>query len=80
MQSEAWVFFQAIYKEDYGKNKGKNTYKITDTEQYKTIKDGEKALSDVRPILILLHFTKQGLAIIERLSTTLQEVESCFHL
>jgi len=38
---------QSLYKEDYEKYKDKNKYAITETEKYKTMKDGEKILSDV---------------------------------
>jgi len=46
--------FQPIYKQEYEKSKDKNVFKLTDTEQYKTLKDNEKASSDVSNLLILL--------------------------
>ena len=42
------LLFQATYKDDYEKSKDKNVYKVTETDQYKTAAEGQKALSDVR--------------------------------
>jgi len=50
------IHLQVIYKDAYDKTKDKNKFKITDTEQYKTIKDGEKALSDVSLGLLFFAF------------------------
>ena len=41
---------QASYKGDYEQSKDKNLYKVTDTDQYKSIAEGQKALSDVSRI------------------------------
>ena len=43
----AYFVFQSLYKENYEKTKDKNKYTITDTEKYKSMKEGEKVLSDV---------------------------------
>ena len=46
--TKSWFWmFQPKYKQDYESSKDKNVYKPTDTEQYKTMKDVEKASSDV---------------------------------
>ena len=41
------IRLQAIYKGDYEQSKDKNLYKVTDTDQYKSIAEGQKALSVV---------------------------------
>ena len=41
------MHIQASYKGDYERSKDKNLYKVTDTDQYKSIAEGQKALSDV---------------------------------
>ena len=38
---------QPNYKQKYEKSKDKNVFKPTDTEQYKAMKENEKASSDV---------------------------------
>jgi len=40
-------FLQPSYKQDYEKFKDKNVFKPTETEQYKAMKENEKASSDV---------------------------------
>ena len=40
-------YIQASYKGHYEQSKDKNLYKVTDTDQYKSIAEGQKALSDV---------------------------------